>query len=337
MTGPVRARAGADAPTLADVRRAARLIAQGVRRTPLEPSEALRERSGTPVYLKLESLQRTGSFKLRGALNGVGSLPDSDRRRGVATASAGNHGLGVALAARLHGMMATVFVPAGAPEGKRSRIARLGASLRLVEGDYDAAHAEAVAWAANSRIPYIHAFSDPAVVAGQGTVGLEILEELPEVRTLVVPVGGGGLIGGVGIVARALHPRVRVVGVQSRETSAMSASLSAGEPICPPSGATLCDGLAGEVDDRSLRLARDVVDEMVLVDEPAVRRAIHRLYVDEGVVAEGSGAVGPAALYEGLIEGLEGPVVVIVSGANIDAPLLGRILLTPPGSSPGTR
>lgn len=317
----------ADAPTLAEVRRAARVIAEGVRRTPLEPSHALGDRFGAPVYLKLESLQRTGSFKLRGALNALESLAVGERRGGVVTASAGNHGLGVALAARLLGIPATIFVPIAAPEAKRSRIARLGSSLRLVAGDYDAAHAEAAAWALASGTPYIHAFSDPAVVAGQGTVGLEILEELPSVRTLVVPVGGGGLIGGVGIVARALGDRVRVVGVQSLETSAMAASLAAGELRCPPMGPTLCDGLSGEIDQRSLELARGVVDEMVLVDESAVRRAIRRLYVEEGVVAEGSGAVGAAALYEGLLGEAEGPVAIVITGANIDGPLLGRILL----------
>lgn len=314
-------------PTIREVLAAAQAIRGRARRTSLEHSRALSEAARAEVHLKLESHQRTGSFKFRGALNAVGSLTDAERERGLVTASAGNHGLGVALAAQLHGCPATIFVPAAAPATKRSRIARLGAALRLVEGDYDDAHAEAESHAREVGAHYAHAFSDPAVVAGQATVALEILQSLPATRTLVVPVGGGGLIGGMGIVARAMGLGVRVVGVQSRATAAMAASLAAGTLRSPPMGATLCDGLSGDIDAWSLALAREVVDEMVLVEEEQVRRAIRRLYVEEGVVAEGSGAVAAAAVYQRSIGELEGPVAVVISGGNIDASRLGSILV----------
>lgn len=314
------------APSLADAEAAARRLASGARRTPLEFSAALSEAAGVEVHLKLENLQRTGSFKLRGALNAVGLLATAERARGLVTASAGNHGLGVALAARLHGAQATVFVPAAGSETKRLRIARYGAALREVPGGYDDAHAAAEAFAEQTGALYVHAFSDPAVVAGQATVALEILEELPGVGTLLVPVGGGGLIGGTGVVARALQPQARVVGVQSEVTAAMHDSLATGRPVPWPERPTLCDGLAGDIDAASLALAQQVVDEVRLVGEPAIRRAIRWLYMQEGLVAEGSAAVGAAALLDGAGAELRPPVAVILSGGNLDAALLAAIL-----------
>ena len=309
---------------MADVLAAARRLEGIVRRTPLERCYGL---SGeAEVFLKLEGMQRTGSFKLRGAYNRVATLPPEVRARGLVTASAGNHGQGVALAARLLGARALVFVPAGAPETKRRRIARFGAQLVLVEGGYDAAHAAAEVHAAETGAAFVHAYSDPMTVAGQATVALEIFRDLPDVRTLVVPVGGGGLVNGTGIVARALAPRARVVGVQTHETGAMHASLAAGSLCCPPQGATLCEGLSGETDARSLELARRVVDEVVLVSEDAVRRAMRWLFVEEGVVAEGSAAVAVAALLQGAIRNLAGPAAVILSGSNVDAARMADVL-----------
>lgn len=309
---------------MADVLAAARRLEGIVRRTPLERCYGL---SGeAEVFLKLEGMQRTGSFKLRGAYNRVATLPPEVRARGLVTASAGNHGQGVALAARLLGARALVFVPAGAPETKRRRIARFGAQLVLVEGGYDAAHAAAEVHAAETGAAFVHAYSDPMTVAGQATVALEIFRDLPDVRTLVVPVGGGGLVNGTGIVARALAPRARVVGVQTHETGAMHASLAAGSLCCPPQGATLCEGLSGETDARSLELARRVVDEVVLVSEDAVRRAMRWLFVEEDVVAEGSAAVAVAALLQGAIRNLAGPAAVILSGSNVDAGRMADVL-----------
>jgi threonine dehydratase len=333
----VNARSGAAAaesgrvvfPSIDEVRAAARRLEGVVRRTPLETSDALSEISGAEVHLKLEGMQRTGSFKLRGAYNFIAALSPAGRARGLVTASAGNHGQGVALAARLLGARAVVYVPASAPDSKQRRIARHGAELRRVDGGYDDAHAAAEAFAAESGACYVHAFSDPAVVAGQGTVGLEIFEDLPAVRTLVVPVGGGGLIGGIGIVARALGDGIRIVGVQTHETAAIHASLAAGRLVSPAYGPTLCEGLSGDTDLPALELARRVVDEVVLVSEDAVRRAIRWLYVEEGVVAEGSAAVAAAALLEGAVSPRHGPVAVVLTGSNLDASRLAQILSEP--------
>jgi len=314
------------APSLGDVRAAAARLQGVVRRTPLWRSDALSGICGADVRLKLEGLQRTGAFKLRGAYNVIAQLPAGERARGLVTASAGNHGMGVSLAARLLGARAIVFVPEDAPENKRRKIARTGAELRRVAGGYDEAHAAAETFAAESGARFVHAFSDPGVVAGQGTVGLEILEEMPDVRTLVVPLGGGGLIGGVGTVARALGRGVRVVGVQTHETAAMHASLAAGRLVSPTYGPTLCEGLSGDTDEAALALAMRVVDEVVLVAEDAVRDAIRWLHAEEGVVAEGSAAVGVAALLTGAVRDIAGPVAVVITGSNIDAPVLARIL-----------
>jgi len=311
---------------MVDVLAAARRLRGIVRRTPLQRSDALSERLGADVHWKLETLQRTGSFKVRGASNVVATLSAEERARGLVTASAGNHGQGVALAAREFGAKAVIFVPAGAPEVKRTRIARLGAELRLVAGSYDDAHAEAEAFAESSGAVYVHAWSDPRTVAGQGTVGLEIVEELPEVRTIVVPVGGGGVANGIGVVARALGGGIRVVGVQSEETSAMHASLAAGRLVSAPPMPTLCEGLSGDTDQPSLDLARQVLDEVVLVSEDAVRRAIRWLYVEEGIVAEGSAAVAAAALLEGAVGDLAGPIAAVLTGSNLDAGRLAAIL-----------
>jgi threonine dehydratase len=305
---------------------AARRLEGVARRTPLERSPWLSEQAGTDVWLKLETAQRTGSFKLRGAYNAIASLSAEERARGLVTASAGNHGQGVALAASLVGARALVFVPADAPEAKKRRIARWGAELREVEGGYDEAHHAAEAHAARTGATFVHAFSDPAVVAGQGTVGLEIVQELPAVRTIVVPVGGGGIAGGIGVVARAMGSGVRVIGVQTEETAAMHASLAAGRLVSPPYGATLCEGLSGDVDERSLALAAEVVDGVVLVTEAAVRRAVRTLFQEEGIVAEGSAAVGVAAVLEGAVERIGGPAAVVLTGSNVDGARLAGIL-----------
>lgn len=322
----VSAPAAVSLPTIADVLAAARRLRGVVRRTPLERSDALAARLGTEVRWKLETLQRTGSFKLRGACNVVAMLSEEERARGLVTASAGNHGLGVAYAARLYGATATVFVPESAPGVKRRRMERFGADLRLVPGGYDDAHHAAEAHQARTGATFVHAFSDPRTVAGQGTAGLEIFEDLPEVRTVVVPVGGAGLANGVGLVARALGDGVRVVGVQTEETSAMHASLAAGRLVSPPMGETLCEGLSGDVDQPGLEMAMRFVDEIVLVPEASVAPAIRWLYVEEGIVAEGSAAVVAAALLEGAVGDLAGPVAAVLTGSNLDAARLAAIL-----------
>lgn len=317
----------AESIAVAEIHAARRRITGAVRRTPLDRSGRLGERVGAEVRLKLECWQRTRSFKIRGAYNAVAALDDAARARGLVAASAGNHGQGVALAASELGARAAVFVPADAPATKQERIEALGAELIRVQGGYDDAEAAAARYAEARGATFVHAFDDPAVVAGQGTLGLEILAQMPEVRTVVVPVGGGGLVAGIGTALKdASDGRIRIVGVQSEATAAMHAALAAGRPVDLEFGPTLADGLSGAVSEVSYRRARGVIDEMRLVPETAIRDAIRFLFRCDGVVAEGSGAVGVAALLGGHVE-VDGPTAVVVSGGNIDAARLGSILL----------
>jgi threonine dehydratase len=310
---------------MAQIYRARARLRGVTRRTPLVHSEWLSACTGVAVHLKLECWQITHSFKLRGAYNAVAALDASARARGLVTASAGNHGQALALAARLYDARATIFVPESAPRAKQTRIARYGAEVRPVAGSYDDAAEAAREFASERGATIIHSFNDPDVVAGQGTVGTEIVEELPQVRTVVVPIGGGGLAAGVGVALKsALGPRARVLGVQSTETVAMHAAFVAGSVVPTPVLPTLCDGLAGETEPESYERVREVVDSIHLVAEHSVAEAIRLLFQEEGVVAEGSGAVGVAAALEGLP--LEGPTAIVVSGGNIDRRALSRIL-----------
>lgn len=299
-----------------------------IRHTPLHPSPWLSERAGVPVYLKLECWQITLSFKARGACNAVAGLDNESRARGLVTASAGNHGLGLAFAAATHGAAATIFVPAGAPEAKRGRIRRLGASLIEVEGSYDDAAAAAHAWAVERDLVLVHPFNDPDVVTGQGTVAVEILQDLPDVRHVVVPVGGGGLVAGVGAALEEGGSAAGVVGVQSVRTRAMHEALAAGRVVRTAVEPTLCDGLAGETEPESYERVRRVVDQVLLVEERTVAAAIRGLFRDEGLVVEGAGAVGVAALLEGAAE-LTGPTAIILTGGNLDMEVLASILEGP--------
>lgn len=302
-------------------------IAPHVPQTPVERSAWLSERTGTPVHLKLECYQRTGSFKVRGAVNAVASLDAEARARGLVTASAGNHGQGVALAAAAFDARATIFVPASAPKAKKRRIRRFGAELRDTFASYDEAEDAAVAWAQREGLTFVHAFSDPAVVAGQGTVGLEILEQVPDVRTVVVPVGGGGLLAGIGA---AFEDRdIRLIGVQSDRTPNVHASLAAGRLVDCPVVPTLADGLAGRTDAISVERVAHYADSVELVPDDALAPAIRALCEQEGVVAEGAGVV-PVAFLEANAPRLEGPVVLVISGRNIDGAVLARILRDEP-------
>lgn len=311
-------------PTLSEIHEARRRIAGVIWRTPLERVSTLSDIVGQNVHLKLEAWQRTRSFKLRGAFNAVASLEPAQRAVGLVTASAGNHGQAVALAAREVGVPATIFVPKDAAETKKRRIQAFGAELNTDSPNYDEAEVAARAYAQRMGATFVHSYSDRAVVAGQGTVGLEILEDLPEVRTVIVPVGGGGLIGGVGTALKATNPAIRVIGVQSTQTRSMYEAFQAGRVVPCPIGPTIADGLAGQIDEASYTRARDVVDEMHVVDETTLPAAIRALF-GEGVVAEGAAAVGVAALAEGVIKA-DGPTVVIISGGNIDAARLASII-----------
>lgn len=301
-----------------DVLSAARHLAGVTRRTTLRRSTALGDIAGCEVHLKLESEQVTGSFKLRGAFNLISSLPDEVRERGVVASSAGNHGLGVAWASHHFGIPATIFVPETAPRVKREGIAALGAAVDADSPNYDAAMERAIAFARERGATFVHPCTGRDLLAGQGTVAAEILEDLPELRTLVVPVGGGGLLGGCGALLRNVAPGVRIIGAQSEHTAAMARSLEAKEIVHIPSVPTLADGLAGDIDDVALDIGLHALDAIHTVTEDAIGRAIAWLAREEELVVEGAGAVGVAAILESVIVHPEGPLAVVVSGGNID-------------------
>jgi threonine dehydratase len=305
-------------PSPADIRAAAARIAPLIRRTPLRRSAGLSDFLGGDVWLKLECEQVTGSFKIRGATNVLASLDDAARAKGVVVSSAGNHGLGIALAAKALGVAATVFVPRTAPSVKRDRIAALGATVDASAANYDSAESLARAHAARTGATFVSPCCGRTLLAGQGTVALEVLEELPSLRTIVVAVGGGGLAGGIAGLLRAEAPQVRIAGAQSERTNAMSLALASGRPTAIPDLPTLADGLAGLVDAEMLEQGRAALDEIATVTEESIANAIAFLWVEEGVKAEGAGAVPVAAVLAGAVKTLEFPVVLVVSGGNID-------------------
>jgi threonine dehydratase len=313
--------------TLDQVRAAADRLAPVMAVTPVERSRAIADRIGQPVWLKAENLQRTGSFKLRGAYNRIAQLTDDERRHGVVCASAGNHAQGVALAAAMQDVAATVFMPFEAPLPKVDATIAYGAEVRLIGGTFDDSLAEATAFAAAEGRVFVHPFDHPDIIAGQGTVGLEIAAQVPDAATVVVCVGGGGLISGVAVALRALRPDVRIVGVQAAGSASLPASLEAGEPVALPTSDTIADGIAvkrpGEL---TLAHVDALVDEVVAVDDTELSRAVVLLLERAKMVVEPAGAAAVAALLSGRVE-VDGPVVATLSGGNID-PLVLQHLVT---------
>ena len=308
---------------LADVRSAAERIRPYVVRTPLERSASLLQQCGADIWLKLECFQNTGSFKLRGAINALLLLGDDRRKKGVITASAGNHGLGVARAAALLGVPATVVVPETASTAKIDALRRSGAELLLRGATYDDAEAAAQQLTRERKIAFVSAYNDPDVVAGGGTLTLEILDDLPTARTLVVPAGGGGLIGGTGVAAHGIDPRIVVYGVQSEASPALHAAQQAGHRVDVDVQDSLADGLAGNVEEGSitLDLLREHVRQVALVSEADIAAAMRFLAREEHVLVEGSAAVGVAALQRQLLD-LNGPTVVVLTGRNVATSVL---------------
>lgn len=305
-------------PTAADVRDAAERLRGVIVRTALTRCAALSALAGVDVHLKHEEAQRTGSFKLRGAFNALATLPEAARQRGVVASSAGNHGLGVAHAARALGVRATLFVPATAPAVKRDGIVALGAEVDASYADYDSAHHAAEEFARVTGRSFVNPCAGEPLLAGQGTVALELLDELPAVRTVVVPVGGGGLVGGMAAYLREAAPHVRIVGAQSDQTDAMASSLAAGRRMDVDVPPTLADGLAGQIDDVGFAIGRFAIDEMITVSEEEIAESIRWLALEHDVRVEGSGAVAVAAMRCARTSALHGPVAVILSGGNID-------------------
>jgi threonine dehydratase len=312
--------------TADDIARAQAAVADVARHTPILPSATLSDRTGGDVVLKAESLQRTGAFKIRGALNKLSALGDGCAR-GVVCGSAGNHAQALAHAARARGVPCEVFMPEGAPIAKLEAAAELGARVVVGGTSVDDCLVAARARAEESGMAFVHPFDDPDVVAGQGTLGLELLADVPALATVVVPVGGGGLASGVAIAVKSVRPEVRVVGVQVDTVAAFPGSLAAGRPVAVGTALTIADGIAvkrpGEL---TLRLIDRWLDDVVTVPEDEVAEAMVMLMEKAKLVVEGAGAVGVAALLGGAVRAAErGTTCVVLSGGNVDAGLLATV------------
>lgn len=314
------------AVTLDDVRGAQKMLSGVARTTSMSHSHHLSQLVGTPVHLKCENLQRTGSFKLRGAYVRIAGLLPEERAAGVVAASAGNHAQGVALASSLLGVRSTVFMPVGAPLPKVAATHDYGAEVRLHGQVVDETLAAAQEYARETGAVFIHPFDHPDIIAGQGTLGLEILEQCPEVRTLVVGIGGGGLAAGVAVAVKALRPDVKVIGVQAAGAAAYPPSLEAGRPVSVPHPATMADGIkVGRPGDVPFALVRGLVDEVRTVSEDALASALLLCLERAKMVVEPAGASPVAALLSEP-DSFEGPVVALLSGGNVDPLLMQRIL-----------
>ncbi|UWM50857.1 threonine ammonia-lyase [Streptomyces carpaticus] len=316
----------AGAPSPDDIRAAQKVLTGVSRVTAMEGSRYLTQLVGAPVHFKCENLQRTGSFKVRGAYVRIAALSEEERTRGVVAASAGNHAQGVALAATLLGVRSTVFMPAGAPLPKVAATREYGAEVRTAGQVVDETLAAAREYAEATGAVFIHPFDHPDVVAGQGTIGLEILEQCPEVRTVVVGIGGGGLAAGVALAVKSLRPDVRVVGVQAAGAAAYPPSLAAGRPVALESVATMADGMkVGRPGEVPFRIIAELVDEVRTVSEDALSSALLLCLERAKLVVEPAGAAPVAALLTDP-EAFEGPVVAVLSGGNVDPLVLQRTL-----------
>ncbi|MGH2752908.1 MAG: threonine ammonia-lyase [Actinomycetota bacterium] len=312
--------------SLDEIQDAARRLADVAVRTPLDRSRALSAQCGGDTFIKCENLQRTGSFKIRGAYNRISRLDKNERSAGVVAASAGNHAQGVALAASLSDTRSTVFMPASASLPKVEATKRYGAEVKLVGKDFGAAYDAAVDFATSSGSVFVHPFDHPHVIAGQGTIGLEIAAQMKDIGTVVVPIGGGGLISGISAAMRALSPSTRIVGVQAAGAAAFPPSLEKGAPVKLTSMSTIADGIAANAPgELTLAHVSQLVDEVVTVSDDAIAQALVMTAERMKLVLEPSGAAGVAAVM-GRIGHVEPPVVVVLSGGNIDPLLLLRVI-----------
>ena len=312
---------------LADVLAARRVIAGMAIETPLVPSPFLSRLAGQDFLLKLEICQPTGAFKLRGAANAVLQLPNDVP--GVTCCSTGNHGRGVAWAARARGIRAAVCMSSLVPEAKIDGIRALGAEIRVVGNSQDDALAESRRLVLDEGLTEISPFDDPLVIAGQGTIGLELMSTRPDLETVLVPLSGGGLAGGIALAAKAIKPSVRVIGITMERGAAMHASLEAGRPVEVEEVASLADSLGGGIgtDNRlSFALCRDLLDDVILVSEEEIYRALQTVYYEDRIVCEGACVVGVAALQADKLPPFRGPVATIITGRNLDMTLHADIM-----------
>lgn len=310
---------------LNDIKQAAKRLKDVVYKTPLTYSYSLSELSRANVFLKLENLQRTGSFKIRGAYNKLYKIKGTGRR--VIAASAGNHAQGVALAARLLGMKATLIMPEGTPINKIVAVRRYGADVFLYGNAFDDAYKYARQLETESGDLFIHAFDDPDVIAGQGTIGLEIIGSLKNVEAVLVPVGGGGLISGVSTAIKETNPRIKIIGVQSKNAPSMSISLKKGTVVETGSGQTIADGIAiKRVGALTFEIVKKYVDDIISVNDNEIEEALLLLTERKRIVVEGAGAAGLAGLFKRKNKFYKKNVLILISGGNIDINILAKII-----------
>lgn len=306
--------------TLADIDKARHALAGKVARTPMVHSDSLSDTIGTPVHLKLEHRQITGSFKLRGATNALSNLTAKEKQQGVVAASTGNHGRALAFAAHLEGVRAVICMSSLVPQNKVDEIRRLGADIRIIGKSQDDAQEEADRLVREDGFTMVPPFDNANVIAGQGTIGLEIVEDVPEVETVIVPVSGGGLASGVAAAIRAVRPSARIIGVSMDRGAAMRASLDAGKPVLVEEYESLADSLGGGIglDNRlTFAMIRDLLDDVILLTEEEIAAGMAHAYAQEREIIEGAAAVGIGALLAGKASA-RGPIVAILSGRNVD-------------------
>jgi len=314
--------------TLQDIYRARQAIAGRIRRTPLVASDSLSRTAGAPVHLKLEQLQITGSFKLRGATNAVLSLSEEARRRGIVGVSTGNHGRGLAHAASRAGVKAVICMSALVPENKIAAIRDLGAEIRIIGRSQDDAQKEVDRLVREGGMVMIPPFDHPAVIAGQGTIGLEMLEDVADLEEVLVPLSGGGLIAGIALAVKSARPEARITGISMERGAAMAESLKVGRPTATEERPTLADSLGGGIglDNRyTFAMVRDLVDDVVCLDEDEIAEGVRHAYWQEQEIVEGAGGIGMAALLAGKVRP-RGVTVVLLSGRNIDMRLHHRLI-----------
>jgi threonine dehydratase len=313
--------------TLQDVQAAKQRIQDFIYLSPAPHSDELSRMTGQQVFLKLDNLQRTGAFKERGALNKILTLSADEKKRGVIAASAGNHAQAVAFHATERGIRSRIVMPLMTPLVKVSSTANFGAEVLLHGANYDEACTEALRLGEAEGLTFLHPFDDDAVIAGQGTIGLELLEQVPDLEAVVIPIGGGGLIGGVACAIKELNPKVRVIGVQTERLPSMLRATEAGAPVTVPAEATIADGIAvRRAGTRTLPLVQRYVDEIVTVDEEEIAKAILVLLEREKTLAEGAGAVALASLLQHKTSLNGQRTAVLVCGGNIDVSLLAKII-----------
>ena len=315
--------------TLEDIKKAQETIKDIVKKTDILESVKLSSMTGANIYYKCENLQKTGSFKIRGACNKIANLTEEEKSNGVIASSAGNHAQGVALGAKMNGIEATIVMPATAPLAKVSATKSYGANVVLEGLVYDDAYAKALEIQKESGATFLHPFNDEYVIAGQGTIGLEIFEQMNnKVDTILCPIGGGGIISGIAVAAKALNPNVKIIGVQTANIPSMYESMKSGKVTTAFKATSVADGISVKtVGELTFNIAKDLIDEVVLVEEGEIAEGLLFLMENQKVVAEGSGAVTTAAILSGKYKPTENEnVVCIISGGNIDVNTLNRII-----------